>query len=201
MGTIFKAASYLFHPIWMPFAGALIYFLITPRFFPLEIVKSKLIAVAIMTLFIPIVFHFLLKTLGKVTSSFLEDVNQRRWPLLFYSFLNIIVIKFVLNVMDYQELYYFFVAILFSTIISLLLVWLKIKISLHMMGLAGVTMFIVFLSVHFELNLVYTISFFLAVLGLTASSRLHCKAHTFTELILGLLVGIIPQIIVLKFWL
>ena len=105
MKLLLKAVSYLFHPIWMPFLGSLLYFAITPRFFPQEVVRSKLMAIAIMTLFIPIVFYFLLKTLGQVQSYFLESVEERKWPLLFYAAINLVVIEFVIDAFDYPELY------------------------------------------------------------------------------------------------
>lgn len=200
MKFLLKAASYLFHPIWMPFLGSLLYFAITPRFFPQELVRSKLMAIAIMTLFIPIVFYFLLKTLGQARSYFLESVEERKWPLLFYAATNMVVIEFVLDAFDYPELYYYFLAIFFSAILGLVLVLLKVKISLHMLGLGGFVMFLIGLSIHYNLNLIYTISFFLAVLGLTASSRLHYMAHTMTELSLGFLIGVLPQVLVLYYW-
>ena len=200
MKLLLKAVSYLFHPIWMPFLSSLLYFAITPRFFPQEVVRSKLMAIAIMTLFIPIVFYFLLKTLGQARSYFLESVEERKWPLLFYAATNMVVIEFVLDAFDYPELYYYFLAIFFSAILGLVLVLLKVKISLHMLGLGGFVMFLIGLSIHYNLNLIYTISFFLAVLGLTASSRLHYMAHTMTELSLGFLIGVLPQVLVLYYW-
>lgn len=201
MNFLLRAASYIFHPLWMPFAGTLLYFLITPRFFPFEVIKSKVMAIAIMTLFIPIVFYFLLKTLGLVTSYFLEKVEQRKWPLLFYAAINLVVIEFVLDAFDYSELYYYFLGIFFSTLVALVFVLFRLKISLHMMGLGGLIMFLIVLSIFYTQNLIYTISFFLAILGLTASSRLHFKAHSITELILGLLVGILPQLLLFYYWL
>lgn len=201
MKLLLKLASYLFHPLWMPFAGSLLYFLVTPRFFPEPVVQAKLMAIAIMTVFIPIVFHFLLKTLGMVSTPFLKEVTERNWPLLFYMALIIVTLRFILDTFDYPELYYYFQAILFSTLVALILVWAKLKISLHMMGLAGISMFIIALSANYHLDLIYTISFLFAVTGLTATSRLHYKAHNFRELSLGYFIGLIPQIIVLKFWL
>jgi len=201
MKFLLKVASYLFHPLWMPFIGTLLYFAITPRYFPEEIVRAKIMAIAIMTLFIPIVFYFLLKTLGQARSYFLEDVQERRWPLLFYAAINLVVIEFVIDVFDYPELYYYFLGIFFSAIFGLVLVLFRIKISLHMLGLGGLLMFLIALSINYNLNLIYTISFFLAVIGLTATSRLHFKAHSMTELILGFLIGVLPQLLVLNYWL
>lgn len=201
MKLLLKSASYVFHPLWMPFAGTFIYFLVTPRFFPYEVVKAKLMAIAIMTIFIPIVYYFMLRTLGKVSDHLMKEVKERKWPLLFYAGLDFIILRYVLNNFDYPELYYFFFGILISALLGLFLLFLNIKASLHMTGLGGLTLFLFFLSLHFNLHLIYTMSFMVAMIGLTASSRLHYKAHTMNELLIGLLTGMIPQLLAVFFWL
>ncbi len=201
MKYLIKSASFIFHPLWMPFAGSLYYFLVTPRFFPLPLIQAKLLAVAITTIFIPVVFYFLLKNLGKADSIFLKDVNERRWPLFFYCLLIGLNLFKILNFYNYPSLYYYFVGILFSAIAAFILACLRVKISLHMLGLSGIFMFVIALSISYHLNLIYTIAFLIAALGLTATSRLHYKAHSWAELLLGFFIGLIPQIIVLNFWL
>ena len=200
MKLLLKFASYLFHPLWMPFAGSLFYFLFTPRFFPQEIIKAKLLAIAIITIFIPIVFYFLLKNLGKAGSIFLEDVKERKWPLFFFILLSIMVLHQVLNIYNYPGLYYYFLGILISAILGYIFTLLNIKISLHMMGIAGLLMFVTGFCVYFHLYFIYTISFLIIATGLTASSRLYYKAHSKWELALGLLTGLIPQVLVFYFW-
>ncbi|MFD1094321.1 hypothetical protein [Salegentibacter chungangensis] len=201
MKLLLKAASYIFHPLWTPFIGSLLYFMLTPRFFPYGVIKAKLLAIAIITLFIPIVFYFLLKNLGKAESIFLKNVGERKWPLFFFILLIVMVLKQILNVYNYPALYYYFIGILGSTMLSYLFALFKQKISLHMVGLTGLTVFIIAMSSFYRLNLIYSISFLILALGLTASSRLSYRAHTYQELILGFLIGLLPQIIVLKFWL
>lgn len=201
MRYLLKSASYLFHPIWMPFAGTLFYFLVSPRFFPEQVIQAKILAIAILTIFIPVVFYFLLKTIGKASSLFLSEVQERRWPLLFSSFVDFLILKFILDYFDYPELYFFFLGIFTSTMAALLLVILNSKVSLHMLGLGGITTFLILLSIHFNLNLIFIISFMIAITGLTASSRLHFEAHSSFELILGLLLGILPQVALGFFWL
>lgn len=201
MRFLIKSASYIFHPLWIPFLGTLFYFAVTPRFFPRSLVEAKLLAIAITTLFIPVVFYFLLKNLGRATSVFLSDVKERRWPLFFYMLLIGLNLYQVLNFYNYPALYYFFAAIFFSTLLSFIFSLLKIKISLHMVGLGGLFLFVTALSVYYRLNLVYSIAFLIMAIGLTASSRLYFKAHSPTELLLGLFTGILPQLLVLRFWL
>lgn len=200
MKILFKFASYIFHPLWMPFLGSLFYFLFIPRYFPEEIVKAKLLAISIITIFIPIVFYFLLKNLGKAQSVFLDKVNERRWPLFFFSLLSFMVLNQILNFYNYPGLYYYFVAILISSIISYLLTWVNLKASLHMVGMSGLLIFVTGFCIYFHLYFIYTISFLIIATGLTASSRLYSKAHNSSELILGFLIGAIPQIIVFNLW-
>lgn len=201
MTLLLKVASYIFHPLWMPFTGSLAYFLLTPRFFPAGIIQAKLLAIAILTLFIPIVFHFLLRNLNKANSIFLTEVNERKWPLFFFILLILMVLRQILDAYNYPSLFYYFTGILISTVIAYLLTFFKVKISLHMLGLAGLTAFIIGLSIHYMVNLTYTILFLILSLGLTASSRLHFKAHNGVELILGFLAGLLPQIFLWYLWL
>ncbi|SDS20167.1 hypothetical protein [Gramella sp. MAR_2010_147] len=201
MKVVLKLASYLFHPLWMPFLGSLFYFLFIPRYFPAEIVKAKLMAIAIITIFIPVVFYFLLKNLGKAKNIFLESVNERRWPLFFFVLLSFMVLHQILNIYNYPGLFYYFVGIMISAALSYSLTWLNLKTSLHMVGISGLLMFIVGFCIYFHLYFIYTISFLMIATGLTASSRLYNKAHTSGELFLGFVIGVIPQLIVFNLWL
>jgi len=200
MKLLLKLASYVFHPLWMPFLGSLFYFLFIPRYFPEEIIKAKLLAISIITIFIPVVFYFLLKNLGKAQNIFLENVKERRWPLFFFMLLSFMVLNQILNTYNYPGLYYYFVGILISATITYLLTWFKAKASLHMVGISGLLMFVAGFCIYFHLYFIYTISFLIIAAGLTASSRLYNKAHTPWELVLGCILGVVPQLIVFNIW-
>ncbi len=201
MNFFLRFAAYLFHPLLMPLLGSILYYILTPRFVEPEIMQARLFAVAIITLLIPIIVFFLLKNLGIVRSIHLEDVTERKLPLMIQCLLLILIIKMVFDPYDSPELYYFFVGILFSAITTLLLVFLKFKVSLHQMGIAGVTMFLIALGVHFKVNVLVAIALHFIANGWVASSRLHTKSHTYPELITGFFIGVIPQLIMLNFWL
>ena len=201
MKYFLKIGAYIWHPLLMPLLGTLIYFIITPRYFDIEIIKAKVIAIAILSLFIPIVTYFLLKNLRMVNSIKLEQVWERKIPLMLQSLLILAITKLVFDPYISPELYFFFVGILFSTLSALLMVFFKIKISLHQMGIAGLTLFVIALSVHFQVNMLLWIALFLFANGWVASSRLYTKSHTQFELILGFFFGVIPQLLVLNSWL
>jgi hypothetical protein len=162
---------------------------------------AKLFAVIIITIFIPIISFFLLKTLGIITSTHLKNVTERKYPLMIQAMLSILIIKMVFKTYDDLELYFFFVGVLFTTLTALFLVLFKFKVSLHQMAIAGVSMFLIGLSLHFNINLLWVIASFAILNGLVATSRLHTKSHTYPELIIGFFIGVLPQLILFPYWL
>ncbi|WP_103069878.1 hypothetical protein [Aquimarina sediminis] len=201
MNYFLRSVSYILHPLLMPLIGAVIYFKTAPRFIPDEIIRAKVFGLVVLTILIPVVLFFLLKNMGAITSIHLENVKQRKIPLLLQSILLIVVIKMVIDVYHYPELYFFFLGVLFSSLSAIFMVFFNIKASLHMIGISGITMFTITLSIHFGLNLTLLIALLMISNGLVATSRLHCKAHTNLELVLGFLIGIIPQLTLANFWL
>ncbi|QIE59669.1 hypothetical protein G5B37_08850 [Rasiella rasia] len=201
MNFFLRLGAYVLHPLLMPLVGTLLYFIYTPRYVEIDIAKSRLLAVVIITVFIPIVTFFLLRNLNLVSSIHLEDVKERKTPLMLQSLLILLIIKMVFDPQSSAEPYYFFVGILFSGITALFLVFLKFKVSLHQMGIAGVTMFLIGLSVHFQINMLLWMCVFFIANGWVASSRLHTNSHTYPELIAGFFIGFIPQLLLFNYWL
>jgi len=150
---------------------------------------------------LPILLYSLLKTLRKVDSIYLENVNQRIIPLILNCIISVLIIIRVLPSTEFIELYYFFVGVLLSTLACLILAILNFKASIHMIASGGVLMFFITLSFFFSKNLSGSIALMCLIVGAIASSRLHLNAHTKTELVIGLFVGIIPQLILINYWL
>ncbi|PZW41747.1 hypothetical protein LX95_01430 [Mesonia algae] len=194
MRLFIKSASYLLHPIFMPLIGTILYFLITPRFSPDSIAKAKIMAISILTIFIPIVFFFLLKNLKVIDSIHLKKVQERKIPLLFFCIILLTVNNFILQSYNQTELYFFFTCILYSNILALLLAYFKIKASLHLIGISGVVGFILLLSFIYQTNLLYLIAISIFSVGWIAASRLEAKAHNAKEIAWGLFIGLIPYI-------
>lgn len=191
----------MLHPLLMPLLGTMMYYLMTPRFVEPEIKVTKMFAVAIITFFIPVISFFLLRNLRLVETVHLSHVRERKFPLMIKCLLVLLIVKLVFNPYEDPEMYYFFVGILFSTIASLVLVLLGFKVSLHQVGISGVTVFLIGLSVHFQVNMLPWIALFFFFNGWVASSRLYTRSHTFPELTIGLFVGAVPQLTVMNMWL
>ncbi|GAA4800435.1 hypothetical protein GCM10023330_02480 [Litoribaculum gwangyangense] len=185
----------------MPLLGVIFYFSKSPRFIPEEVVQAKLISLFILTIILPILLYFLLKTLGKVKSIKLVTTNERIYPLMLNSVIIILVLKRIVTPSQVVELYYFFLGILLSNLACLILAIFKFKASIHMIAISGITMFFIALSIHFNININGTLALMSIIMGAVATSRLHVKAHTAIELVLGIFIGVIPQLVLVNYWL
>ena len=199
MNYFLQSASFIFHPLLMPLVGVGLYFKLTPKFIEPEIIIIKTYAIIIITILIPLISFFLLKNSGLVKSINLKEVKERKYPLMIQIVLIFIIITRVFTKYHHPELYYFFIAVAVSSLVALILVIVNFKVSLHQMGIAGVTMFLIALSIHFTENYLFEISLFFLINGWVASSRLETKSHSISELIIGFIVGIFPQFIMLNY--
>lgn len=62
-------------------------------------------------------------------------------------------------------------------------------------------MFFIGISIHYHININGSIIIMSLIAGAIATSRLHLKAHNNIELLIGFFIGIIPQILMLNYWL
>ena len=185
----------------MPLIAVIFYFSKAPRYIPDPIFKAKLFSVTILTVLLPILLFSLLKTLKKVESIYLENVKQRIIPLILNCIISVLILVRVLPSTEFIELYFFFVGVLLSTLACLILAILNFKASIHMIASGGVLMFFIALSFHFSINISGSIALMCFIVGAIASSRLHLNAHTKIELVIGLFIGLIPQLILINYWL
>jgi hypothetical protein len=99
------------------------------------------------------------------------------------------------------EVYFFFAGLLTAAIACLVLIFFKFKTSLHMLGMGSYLMFLIALSIHFEVNIIIAISLFTLLTGIVATARLYLNAHTRAEVLIGFLIGFGSQLLTIKFWL
>lgn len=201
MRLLFYTVSYVFHPLFIPIGGTLAYFLITPKFNSLELQSGNILPIFILTVIIPIIFYLILKNLGLISSVFAPKLKERKYPLYLSMVLYLMILYKVIPLNYINELYYFFVGLLIGTFSTLLLLFVRVKASIHLLGMGCILTYLVALSIHFEINITFAIAIFTLMTGLVATSRLYLKAHSKIELTIGFLIGCCSQLIVLKYWL
>ncbi|WP_111684879.1 hypothetical protein [Winogradskyella tangerina] len=198
---ILKSISFVFHPLIMPLLGVVFYFHKTPRFIPEPIQNAKIFSIIILTIILPILLFFLLKTINKVDTIYLKSTKERLIPLLINCIIVALILMRVLTPNEIVELYYFFLGILCSTLACFIMAIFKVKASIHMIAASGFFMFAIAIGIHFKININGTIALMMIILGAIATSRLHLKAHTNQELIIGLFTGLFPQLVFMNYWL
>ncbi|MEO9513062.1 MAG: hypothetical protein ABJN84_01775 [Flavobacteriaceae bacterium] len=200
MRHFLNIVSYVFHPLFVPIGGTVLYFFLTP-YSTLEIQSGNILPIFILTVIIPIIFFLILKNVGVISSIFLSTLQERKYPLYIICILLLMILYKVIPNNYVPELFYFFTGLLTAIGTSIILLFLKFKTSIHLLGMGSILMFMIGLSIHFEKNITLVISIFTLLTGLVASSRLYLKAHSKTELFIGFLVGVGSQLIILKYWL
>ena len=195
-----KILSFVFHPVLMPTYAILLllYFSkVFSQFMPIEQKTHLINLTLIFTLLLPLLGVFLLKKLKIVSSIYMENQEERKWPLLIaissyyllfrmFEFLYIhpIIIKLVLGAM-----LILFLAVIISNF------W---KISLHMLGIGGV--FGAFLAFQYLFGgKVFLIILLLLCSGLVAYARINENAHTLKQVYLGFLVGACVEFLIFYF--
>jgi len=200
MRHFYSIISYLFHPLFIPIGGTVIYFSIAP-YSTLEIQSGNILPIFILTVIIPIIFFLILKNLGVISSIFLPTLQERKYPLYISCIIFLMILYKVIPNNYVNELFFFFTGLLSATGTALILLFFKFKTSMHLLGMGSILTFMIALSIHFEVNITLAISAFTLFTGLVATSRLYLKAHTKNELFIGLLIGCCSQLIILKYWL
>jgi hypothetical protein len=131
----------------------------------------------------------------------LSEISHRKIPLLLQLMLFGVLIQKSITFDRFPGLFLFFTAGIISTILAFFFLYLKIKASIHMIGISSLSVFIIGLSIYNEINTINTVAFFMIINGIVASSRLVMNAHSNKELLIGFLCGAIPQSVLLYIWL
>jgi hypothetical protein len=195
-----KLISFAFHPVLMPTYALLLLFQFTPLFseFMSNEQKTQILKLTfIFTFLLPFFSVIILKKLKVVSSYYMENQEERRWPLLFA--LGWYYLLFLL----FETLHIHFVVVYLLVGAMLILLISAIvsnfwKISLHMLGIGGVTG--AFFAIHYlfggDIGLIITLLF---CAGLVGFARVKEIAHNLKQVYFGFLIGAITEFLIFLF--
>ena len=196
-----KGISCFLHPLLMTWIAAVYFFSVTPVQYPPTKVVYWLLSIIIWSLLFPLLLYVVLKKLNAVRSIHLKNVKERFWPLLLNSIIMSYLGFWVLPKAKCVELHYFIIGSILTIVLGLTLSIFKIKASIHMMAVSGAFLFMILTNLHFGVSIDNVVIIFILVMGAIASSRLHLNAHSVKELAIGLIIGVLPQILLFNQWL
>jgi membrane-associated phospholipid phosphatase len=191
---ILPVFSYIFHPMFIPLFGAIYYFLFYDGSYSNLEKYTAFLNIVIFTIVLPIILFFVLKATKNVDSIMIANVAQRRIPIALQCFLTFILIQKNITVEHFYQLHFYYLGGLISCAFAFIFLFLEIKASIHMIGITALTLFVLGLKIQTNSWDLILIVFLLLLNILVAASRLVLKAHTPTDLLIGSVTGILPQL-------
>ena len=195
-----KLISFVFHPIIIPIASALLYFIIIPNHIPKEIAYRILGLIFITTYILPVILLFFLKKIKLIEDFYLNSIDERKFPVTFFTVLSFLIGYLLLKPDIINILAISFFACSLALAVVYVLFFLKFKTSLHALALAGLIGFISIISYEYKSNLLLMLIILFLLFGIVSTSRLKLKAHTLPEVIIGFFVGFLSQIVIYAYF-
>ena len=189
--------SYVLHPLFIP----TYFFLFLMQVLPFEFVgitewqlKMRLFSVAWLTAFFPAFAVFLLWRLKLSDSIFLRTQKERIIPYVITMFFYWWMYYLSRNFTDQPiALKFFYLGIFVASAIGMT-VNNFMKVSLHAMGIAGLTTAVILVSVFYPVNNAVWVLLAVLLTALVISARLVVSDHNKKELIVGLFIGVFTQV-------
>jgi len=179
----------------MPTFATLAYFYLFPSVTQIanfDIVWRLLFVVVIATVILPLLSVFIMLRFGKISSLYMDDRRERNWPLL-QSAIIYAAAFYVLK--DKAPVFIpLFILGAISAMVIAMLINLRWKISLHMIGMGGLCGgFAALFLIAQEGNPLYLAAAFLLA-GMLGTARLLLNAHTPMQILAGFLLGFVLEL-------
>ncbi len=192
---IYKLISYVLHPLLFSFLGSFLYLYLSPKHILKEQQYIILIIVFISTYIIPILLLAFLKRVHMINDYHLRNIEERKFPILFFIMLSFLIGRAMVSTQVADLLAFSFFGVAFALSFTYLLFNIKIKTSLHTLGIGGIIGFVMVMSYEYRLNFNSLLAGLFILAGLIGVSRLALNAHRPKEIYIGFLLGLISQFI------
>lgn len=193
---IANVISWIFHPLLMPTYAILLIFSYDSFFVLILPQKLKLILAGLIvanTVFLPLIFIWMMHKRGIISSYKMNERNERSLPFattaLFY-----LVTWYMMSTLGLPGIYYLFVLGGASLIIASLIINLFWKISIHMVGIGGLTGGFIGLNYQLFSDSMMLIIMLIFLSGLVGFSRLKLNTHNQAQVYVGFVVGAVVML-------
>ncbi|MDQ3049650.1 MAG: hypothetical protein M3Q95_02060 [Bacteroidota bacterium] len=193
--SISRFLSYVLHPLLMPFYAVLlllslntyIAYSISP-----QLQRIILSLVFVITTVLPVLTALILLQKGMIRSLEMHSVAERRLPFISTAFFYLICYYLLLQLPIPRMLSLMVLAATLSIFIAWLLSF-KWKVSIHMIGMGGITGMLFGLSQVLNAGLIMMILSVILISGLLGSARLFLGSHTQAQIYAGYVIGLAMQ--------
>ena len=189
-----ESFSLSFHPLFVTFY--IVLFIFVMPIFTIQSLGSNVLLfiltlIAISTVILPMGSMYYLKKKRIIQSYEMHNRNERTTPYI-YTVLYYVITSYMLYRIDFiPVLIPLILAIPAIVIIALLLLNTKLKVSAHAAAMGSLNAIIYVLMEKYYIDLLIPLIVSLGLSIIVIFSRKYLKAHSWLELILGFLVGIL----------
>jgi hypothetical protein len=182
--------SILLHPLLMPTLAIIIILYSGSYLSNIPVTAKKLLIILFIsgTFLLPLLMIPLIYMRGIITDLQLSERKQRTVPLTVTLIFYLLTFFLFLRIPVYRFMHSFMLASVISVFITLIVNY-RWKISIHMVGLGGLSAFLIAVSILLNINLFPYLILTILASGITGSSRLYLQAHSPKEIYSGYLLG------------
>jgi hypothetical protein len=191
MTIIARIISIIFHPLLLPTAG-IVLILNTGghlSYLPLEIKRIIFLIVAVSTCIIPLTLIPLFQIFGVIDTVYMSTRKERFWPILATSvsvFAGYWLLGKIPFIPGFILSFVFFALLSVIVALSVTLFW---KISIHMVGMGGISALVTVLALKFNPHLASMAALTFVLAGIVGWARLFTESHKPAEVYAGFLTG------------
>lgn len=188
--------STILHPTVLPTLGVFLFFIFVTRAIERRLQFIIIGLVFAFTYIIPVLLLIFLKVGGFIKSFQVFTIRERRIPILIMITILYCLGNTIIQIPEARNLGILFYGTSLSLAVIYLLFSIQLKSSLHLVSMGNMIGFFLILANIYSLPLLHLLIVLVLLSGILASSRLHLKAHTPKEVLVGFFLGIISQFIV-----
>jgi hypothetical protein len=183
-----KAISHIYHPLIIPTLGILVLFNSGTylSYIPFEMKKWMLVIVFLSTYIVPLAMIPFFLYQNMIRNIKMDSKRERYLPLAL-SLVMYLFCYYLIRRISIPNIYHSFILSSLLSVLVTLLITLKYKISIHMVGAGGLIALIGFLAFYLKVNLQFYLGVAIVLAGLTGMARIILKAHTQDEVYTGFL--------------
>jgi len=187
--------SVLAHPLFMPSYAFSLLMYTNPYINMMINDSTKNIVIIILSLFtivLPILTAVILKQLGVIDNIYMKTTKERKWPFVFTLVWYYMAFQLLTKLYIPQS----FLLLMLGAICAIglsLIITLRWKVSIHMLGIGGLIGAIIGISHRFQFDYSNLIMLLLVFAGLIGFARLKTRSHNYRQIYFGFLLGFLVE--------
>lgn len=187
--------SVLAHPLFMPSYAFSLLMYTNPYINMMISDSTKNIVIIILSLFtilLPILTAVILKQLRVIDNVYMKTTKERKWPFVFTLVWYYMAFQLLTKLYIPQS----FLLLMLGAICAIglsLIITLRWKVSIHMLGIGGLIGAIIGISHRFQFDYSNLIMLLLVFAGLIGFARLKTHSHNYRQVYIGFLLGFLVE--------